>query len=235
MRASFPFLERRALRPLAVAHRDAWAKAAPFPHVVLDDWLPEGLAVAAAEAFPSAEFPGWKRREYAEQRRLGGLQRKAFEGVAPVLRHLMNELNGMVFVDFLERLSGQRGLIGDPFFRGAGLHATEPGGHLALHADFDRDRFRGLARRMTALVYLTPRWEAAWGGELELWDAGRTDCVRAIAPRLGRLVVMAHGDDHWHGHPKPLASPPGVLRQSVAAYYYVADGQPGAEGHGAIW
>ena len=48
-------------------------------------------------------------------------------------------------------------------------------------------------------------------------------------------VVFAHGDRFWHGHPEPLACPEGVARQSLAAYYYVADGSPAAEGHSAIW
>ena len=47
---------------------------------------------------------------------------------------------------------------------------------------------------------------------------------------------MAHGDTHWHGHPKPLACPEGRFRAVVAAYYYVASASPEeSDAHGAIW
>ncbi|MBX3249605.1 MAG: 2OG-Fe(II) oxygenase [Myxococcales bacterium] len=231
------FFERAPLFALADAHRGRFAEARPFPHVVVDGVLPLDVATRAAAAFPKADHPGFRRRDYLEQSaRLGQLQRRAFAGVDPFVRHLLNEVNGMVFIELLERLTGARGLIGDPFFTGAGLHLTLPGGHLSLHADFDRDRARGLARRLSAVLFLVdPAWEEAWGGHLELWDESLERCEARIAPAPGRLVVFAHGDRYWHGHPEPLACPEGYARQSLAAYYYVADGRPDAEGHSALW
>lgn len=216
--------------------RVGYSDARPFPYAVLDDVLPPEVATRAARAFPKADHPGFKRRDYDEQSaRYGQLQRRAFAGVDPLVRHLLNEVNGMVFLEMLERITGVKGLIPDPFFTGAGLHLTLPGGHLALHADFDRDRARGLARRLTAVLFLVERWEDAWGGHLELWDEDLTRRDARIAPAPGRLVVFAHGARFWHGHPAPLACPEGIARQSLAAYYYVADGSPEAEGHSAIW
>ena len=113
---------------------------------------------------------------------------------------------------------------------------TLPGGHLALHADFNRDRARHLERKVTVLYYLGKDWQPAWGGALELWDDPRTRCQASILPLLDRLVVMAHGDAYWHGHPAPLACPPTRFRASIAAYYYAAArsvDEP--DGHGAIW
>lgn len=177
------------------------------------------------------------RRDYDEQAaRLGQLQRSGFEGVHPSLRWLLAELNGMAFLDFLEALSGIKGLIPDPHFRGAGLHLTLRGGHLALHVDFNRDRTRELTRRLTVLYYLNPDWTPEWGGELELWDPTLTRCVSRIAPSLDRLVVMAHGEDAWHGHPSPLNCPPESGRRVVAAYFYTAEHSPDAPGpHSAKW
>ena len=90
---------------------------------------------------------------------------------------------------------------------------------------------------MTALYYLPAAWDEAWGGELELWDRARTRCEVRIAPVRDRLVVMAHGDEHWHGHPSPVRCPEGQMRAVVAAYYYAARPSPedDAGGHGAIW
>ncbi|RKH31333.1 2OG-Fe(II) oxygenase [Corallococcus praedator] len=231
------FLDRTALRALALARRDAYGAARPHPHVVIDGFLGERLASGLAAIFPGATEASWKRRDHQEQAaRLGQLQRKAFEGVPGALRHLLSEFSGMSFIDFLETLTGVQGLIPDPHFRGAGLHLTLRGGHLALHADFNRDRFRALSRRLTVLYYLNPGWEAAWGGDLELWSADLARCETRIAPLLDRLVVMAHGDDHWHGHPSALECPEGRGRAAVAAYFYTAEVSPDApEPHSAIW
>lgn len=231
------FFDRKRLGALARGQRDAYRDARPYPHAVFDDFLGAGLASVLAARFPGPEHPGWLRRDYREQaKRLGQLQRQNFEGVDPTIRHLLAELSGMAFLDFLSELTGVEGLIADPHFRGAGPSLTLPGGHLALHADFNRDRARHLRRSVTVLYYLGQGWQPEWGGALELWGRARTRCEASYLPQLDRLVVMAHGDDFWHGHPAPLACPEGRFRASVAAYYYVAPASPEDEGaHGAIW
>jgi hypothetical protein len=231
------FLDRKLLRELALARRESYRAARPYPHVVFDDFLGETVAVALAERFPGPEHPAWMRRDYREQAaRLGQLQRSGFDGVDAAVRHLLAELSGMAFLDFLATLTGVEGLIADAHFRGAGPSLTLPGGHLALHADFNRDRVRHLERKITVLYYLGRDWRPEWGGALELWDAGRTRCEASHLPLLDRLVVMAHGDTYWHGHPAPLACPEGRFRASIAAYYYVAAPSPDEDqAHGAIW
>jgi hypothetical protein len=232
------FLERTRLRALARERRDDYRDARPYPHAVVDGFLGDAVALDLARRFPGPAHSGWMRRDYREQAgRMGQLQRTGFEGVDPALRHLLAELSGMAFLDFLGDLTGIAGLIPDPHFRGAGLSLTLPGGHLALHADFNRDRVRHLERRVTVLYYLGEGWLPAWGGELEMWDAARTRCEASILPVLDRLVVMAHGDAFWHGHPAPLACPDGRFRASIAAYYYVAAPPAAGESdaHGAIW
>lgn len=221
-------------RALHASYRDAQ----PFPHVVIDGLLGDARSASLAYAFPPPTHPHWRRRDHVEQRgRLTQLARTSFADVAIELRWLLAELTGHAFLDFLGALTGRRDLIGDPHFTGAGPLATLPGGHLALHADFNRDSARHLDRTVTALYYLPTTWDATWGGELELWDRARTRCEVAIAPLRDRLVVMAHGDDHWHGHPQPLRSPDGTVRAVVAAYYYAARSVPGDDdgAHGALW
>ena len=229
------FFDRRALKRLALARREGYATARPYPHAVVDGLLGDVTARRLAASFPGPEHPGWLRRDYEEQARLGQLQRTGFEGVAPAIRHLLNELSSMAFLDFLETLTGVDGIIADPHFRGAGLSLTLPGGHLALHADFNRDRGRHLERKVTVLYYLSADWDPAWGGALELWDPERTTC-ESYPPVLDRLIVMHHGDTFWHGHPAPLACPPGRYRAVISSYYYVAALTPEDEAaHGAIW
>lgn len=231
------FFDRAPLRALGLKARAAYRAGAPYPHASFDGFVGGPHASALAHAFPGPEHEGWMRRDYREQAaRLGQLQRKGFEGVAPVIRHFLAELSSMAFLDFLEALTGIEGLIPDPHFRGAGLSLTLPGGHLALHADFNRDRTRHLERAITILYYLGEDWQPEWGGALELWDAPQTACVASFLPVLDRLVVMAHGDTFWHGHPSPLTCPPDRYRAVISAYYYVAaPTSADDDAHGAIW
>jgi hypothetical protein len=239
------FFDRKALRELARTRREAYRDARPYPHAVFDGFLGDALSSGLAAAFPRPEHPGFLRRDHREQSaRLGQLQRTGFEGVDPAIRLLLAELSGMAFLDFLTALTGVEGLIPDPHFRGAGVSITLPGGHLALHADFNRDRGRHLERKLTVLYYLGDAsdggggeaWQPAWGGALELWDEARTRCEASYPPVRDRLLVMAHGDAYWHGHPAPLACPEGSFRASIAAYYYVAAPSPDEDdAHGAIW
>ncbi len=231
------FLDPSRLRALALDRRASYQQARPYPHSVFDGFLGSEQAGSLADRFPGPDHPGWLRRDYREQSaRLGQLQRTGFKGVDAEVRHLLAEFSGMAFLDFLGALTGIEGLIPDAHFRGAGLSLTLPGGHLALHADFNRDRTRHLERKVTVLYYLGKDWQDGWGGALELWDEARTKCEARYLPILDRLVVMAHGDTYWHGQPVPLACPEGRFRASVAAYYYVA--APSADedsAHGALW
>ena len=230
--------DREALVAFGREHAPAFAAAQPFPHVVLDGLLGDERSAAIAHAYPSPTHPGWKRRDYAEQAgRLGQLQRTAFDGVAAEVRWLLAELNGMAFLDFLGALLGRKDLIPDPHFTGAGLLATLSGGHLSVHVDFNRDSARHLSRVASILYYVPRAWDPAWGGELELWDRARTRCEVTIAPLRDRLVVVAYGEDHWHGHPSPLRCPDGEVRAVVATHYYAARPDPDADAraHGAIW
>ena len=231
------FFDRASLHRRALATREAYAAAHPYPHAVFDSFLGETQARHLSAAFPPPTHPGFLRRDHVEQAaRLGQLQRKNFEGVDPAIRCLLHEFNGMAFIDFLETLTGIEGLIPDPHFRGAGLSITLPGGHLALHADFNRDRARHLARRVTALYYLAADWEPSWGGALELWDASCSTCEASYLPMLDRLIVMAHGDAYWHGHPAPLACPEGRFRAVIASYFYTAESRAEDErAHSALW
>jgi hypothetical protein len=235
------FLHRAPLLTLARQHQEAYRAAAPYPHLAFDGLFGPEIAEALASALPSPETRGFRRRDYKEQSaRLGQLQRTGFVDLSPLLRHVLAELSSMAFLDFLGALTQHEGLIADPHFRGAGLSLTLPGGHLALHADFNRDRVRHLRRVVTVLYYLGRDWQEADGGALELWNDGLTACEASYLPVLDRLVVMEHGDRYWHGQPAKVTCPEGRFRAVLTAYFYVVDVNAAlleAEeaAHSAVW
>lgn len=215
-----------------------YAKAKPFPHAVIDDFLPDAVARRIAAEFPAPGFKSYKQPDNAYQvGKLGRVQENDFVGVPAFTRHILNEFNGKVFLDFLERLTGITGLIADPHFQGGALHQILPGGKLAVHADFNWDPRRHLDRRLNVLVYFNDEWREEYGGHLELWDERMSRCEARIVPRLNRCVIFSTTSTSYHGHPEPLRCPPDRTRNSIALYYYT-NGRPKEERrapHATLW
>jgi hypothetical protein len=214
------YLDAEALLRVADEHRDAYAAAQPFPHVVLDGLLPEEALDLALAAFPDPESNVWKEYEnYHEVK----LETQGEERLGADLSLLLYQFNSAPFLRFLERLTGIQGLIGDPYFTGGGLHQIVPGGKLGIHADFSRHDTLPLERRLNVLVFLNEDWLPEYGGNLELWNRDASACAATIAPLYNRMVVFTIDDWTYHGHPEPLTSPPGVTRKSIALYYFTVD------------
>ena len=138
-------------------------------------------------------------------------------------RHLLAELNSAPVIAFLERLTGIEGLVPDPHFVGGGLHQIERGGHLKVHADFNRHPRTQLERRINLLLYLNRDWKDEYGGALELWNRDMSACEARILPLFNRCVVFSTTETSYHGHPEPLNCPEGWTRKSIALYYYARE------------
>jgi Rps23 Pro-64 3,4-dihydroxylase Tpa1-like proline 4-hydroxylase len=140
--------------------------------------------------------------------------------MGPATRRLLAELNSATFIDFLERLTGIAGLIPDPHFEGGGLHQIERGGHLKVHADFNRHPRTGLERRLNVLIYLNRDWKDEYGGAFELWNEDMTTSEEKVMPYFNRCVIFSTTSKSYHGHPEPLTCSAGETRKSIALYYY---------------
>lgn len=227
---------------LSAGAAQAYQTASPFPHCVLDDFLPAPLVNAILADFPS--FPPRVNQVDASEVLADGTvaqYRKNWLSmemrVTPLIRRLYWELNAAGFVQFLESLTGIDGLIPDPYFAGGGLHETHRGGLLMVHADYNKHPELNLDRRLNLIIYLNRDWQDDYGGHLELWDRALTQCEKRVAPLAGRAVIFSTQRDSWHGHPHPLACPEGMSRKSIALYYYT-NGRPAAEGdsaHLTLW
>lgn len=202
-----------------------YCRANPFPHCVIDDFLPREQMLALADCVPdTSEARPWKQMTdtYADgdTSQTGKLGLPQEQELPALIRQLLWEMNGARFLRLLETLTGISGLIADPRLHGGGIHQVLPGGHLGVHADFTEHRYFGLDRRLNVLLYLNPQWQDDWGGHLELWQRDLSACARRLRPVLGRLVVFSTDASSFHGHPDPVACPPGTVRRSLALYYY---------------
>lgn len=212
---SLSFDEAEA-RAAGAALAGRYRSAAPFPHIVIDDFIDPARLADIAAVFPDR---AGKSHFDRDQERLKYQFAPGEIGDAR-LRALVLALNERPILAFLEAMTGIDGLVPDPAFVGGGLHETLRGGHLSVHADFNIHQDMRTERRLNLLLYLNADWPADYGGDLELWDKGMTRPVVKVAPLLGRAVVFSTDSDSFHGHPDPLTCPAERSRRSIATYYY---------------
>lgn len=187
----------------------------PFNHIVFDEFLHPQDAMVLDADFPLANDKWYTYQNTFEKKRACDKT-----GLMPQsLRDIFYQLNSSSFVHWLEILSGIKGLIPDPHFRGGGLHSIDPGGHLDIHEDFSIHPDLKLYRRLNVLIYLNHDTKNK-GGELELWDRDMTKCVKKIEPKFNRCVIFRTDQKSNHGHPNPWLG--SECRRSIATYYYTS-------------
>ncbi len=198
----------------------------PYPHIVIDDFLPQSTIDRLLEEYPyDQSLPIWNNATHMDKKS-GEYVQKDKRNIQDVLRmppsyrQLIWEFNSRDFLTFLSKLSGIPGLLPDPNLRGAGIHQIGRGGYLKVHTDFTFQRDFALSRRLNLLLYLNKDWPNEYGGDLELWDHEIKGPPKSVAPIANRCVVFSTTAKSFHGHPKPMTCPPDVFRKSIALYYY---------------
>lgn len=199
----------------------------PFPHIVFDNFLSPALSQALVAQYPmDQDKPEWivgnhrnpkGGEDYVQKEKR---HMRDVMAMPSVYRELIWELSSKRFLDMLTELSGIRGLTSDPDLLGAGIHQISQGGLLKIHADFSTHQRLKLTRRLNFLLYLNAGWQEEWGGHLELWDTAMQGPPKRVLPVLNRCVIFSTNADSYHGHPHPIACPPGMYRKSIALYYY---------------
>lgn len=226
MNESMDFVfSREQLFPIADAHREKFQNADPFPHIVIDNFLPPEVLEPVLREFPEPGDAEWQQYDNGREVKLALADS---ERMGPITRHLLAEFNSSPFVDFIERLTGIQGIVPDPHFFGGGLHQIRTGGFLKVHADFNHHPRLKLDRRLNGLLYLNKDWQESWGGHIQLWDRDMQHCVHKSLPIFNRFLLFATTDYSYHGHPDPLTCPPNRSRRSMALYYYT-NGRPDEE------
>ncbi len=231
------------INELATAARKEYQNNSPFPHIVLEDFLPQRTVDLLLESIPEPDKKKQKRDNTAKlpsgvkaQHRKIGINDES--AISPVIRQFFWELNSGSFIAFLEKISGIKGLLPDPTLRGGGVHQTLNGGLLRVHADFNKHPLFQLDRRINFLIYLNRNWKEEYGGHLELWNKDATACEKRVLPLMNRCVIFNTSSWSFHGHPHALTCPEDQARKSIAMYYY-SNGRPASdesdEPHATIW
>ncbi len=228
-----PFLDFHHYEMLGRELSSEYRDNLPFPHIVIDDFLPLSLAKKTLKKFPDARSDiwfDWQKQDLVNQPRKQGIgDASRLVGADKFLLDILSVFNSYTVVTFLELLTGIDRLIVDHTYLGGGLHQTLPGGKLNIHTDFTIHRSLGVYRRINLLLFLNKNWKPEYGGALELWNEDMTHRVHEIQPIFNRCVIFNTSTSSNHGQPTPLACPMDMTRKSIALYYYTSIPEPGRE------
>ena len=220
-----------AARKAAEPYAEAYQSATPYNHGCIDNFLPpEVLERVRADLASLPEAQDSYDRAQERLKTSYNPERLPFYTKA-----LFHAFNSRPFIFFLEKMTGIKGLIPDPYYAGAGIHKVANGGHLDIHADFNLHEPMQLERRLNVLIYLNPDWKEEWGGSFEVWNKEMTTKEASFVPIYNRMVCFSTGSDTFHGNPAPVNHPEGKPRMSIALYYYTATWGPHRQAHTTLF
>ena len=219
-------LDQKKLLELGKQKSYEFRNAKPFPHIVIDNFLPKKDAEQLRKSFPNAKNNIWVSpyRNINQYGKVGTKNSDKFYCLNDEIYFSLLEFNSSTFLRFLEVLTGIEALLPDPGFHGGGLHKILKGGILDIHTDFNEFKKIRLYRRLNALYYLNKNWNPSWGGQLELWDNSKANggkSIKSIAPIFNRLVIFETTKTSFHGHPNEWRSNY-CSRNSMSGFYYTS-------------
>jgi hypothetical protein len=209
------------LPALAQKLRPEWEKAEPFAHVVIDNFLPKDAAARVARGFDDTS-EGWVFHNHYNERKYCHSKKQHMH---PTMLELFADLESPQWLKFLEDLTGIKKLLADETLDGSsGLHKSLSGCYLNIHREsVGHNGHADWKRQINLLLYLTEDWQKDWDGELVLIDHKTNDVAKEITPFFNRMVLFHTNPIAFHGNPKKLKCPEGVVRKSLAAYYFTQE------------
>lgn len=212
------FLNHRNWRAL----QDQFLAGQPFNHVVIDNFFTQETAQALVSEFPAYDSLVWNAHynNPIENKKACNHWDK-FPATTYAAFHY---LCGTGFENIVSEITGNQGVQADVGLHGGGWHAHTTSGKLNVHLDYSIHPKLQLERHYNLIVYITPDWNPAWGGGLELWSHDHEkgtakELVTTVENKFNRAVLFDTTQYSWHGLPSDLVCPEGVMRQSLAVYY----------------
>lgn len=205
-----------------VKDKKTYQEALPYPHIVIDNFLETIVAEKALAVFPKIKDKGWIHYVHVNEKKHG---LNKLDLIPSFIREeIIEEFNSEKFIQYLETLTGIKNLLPDTTIEGGGIHQSEQGGFLNIHADFTvHPHKKNWRRRVNVLIYLNKDWDESYRGALELWEKDMSKCTVKIAPIFNRVVIFNTDDDSYHGFPDPIQCPENVTRKSIALYYFTEE------------
>lgn len=192
----------------------------PYEHFIIDNFLEHELAVQLSNEFLNYDSDYWYNYNNPLENKKSCNNWFAFPATT---YQFFSYLNSTAFIEKLSNLTGVN-LYPDHGLHGGGWHIHGNAGKLNVHLDYSIHPKLHLQRNYNFILYLSPEWDSAWGGSLELWSHNEetnlpNECVKTVECKFNRAIIFNTTQHSWHGFPQPISCPPGAFRKSIASYY----------------
>ena len=210
-------------------HRD-FQQAAPYKHLVMDNFLKKDFAENLHNNFPATE----KLAKHYD-----GLNENKSEGANfgdfhPAFAELRKDLMSKEFAAWMAAVTGIDEVFVTDDNLGCGLHEGKNGSFLDVHIDFNIHAEKNVHRRLNMLIYMNKDWKPEYGGDLEMWNANMTSCDKKVSPLFNRAVVFETNEISYHGYSK-INVPVGMTRKSIYTYFYTEISEDAVKYHDTIF
>jgi len=196
----------------AAESRAQWHDGSIVRSAVIDDLLPAELAGRIGAAFPELDRMMFKSS--IRERKHVAAQMDQHD---PILEEAVFAFQDPRVLSAVAGITALEEMEPDSSLYAGGISAMGQGAYLRPHLDNSHDAARKRYRVLNLLYYVSPGWEEADGGCLQLWDEGPTGPSRTIASHFNRLVLMATDRHSWHSVNEVRAP---RIRRCVSNYYF---------------
>lgn len=196
---------------------ERFAKAEPFEHIIIDNFLSDEYINKLSELFPS-NYDNWHKYNNPIEVKFAY---DDIEELHPELNKLFYLLSTKAINTTIQTITGIDNLETDEYLHGAGLHSHPRNGRLNMHLDYEKHPYTGKQRRINIILYLNKEWNEDWNGQTELWNDTMTECVVKSSVKYNTAIIFKTNEISWHGVPEPIKCPENEYRKTIA-YYYVS-------------
>ncbi|MBK8706044.1 MAG: 2OG-Fe(II) oxygenase [Saprospiraceae bacterium] len=177
-------------------YREEFATGRPYKHLVIDNFLEEGLAESLFANFPKVSELRKHYKGINENKSEGS----SFDHYHTDFARVLDAIKSPAFIQWLEQVTQIDDLSLPDDHRGAGVHQGRNGSFLDIHVDFSVHPILNLHRRLNLLIYLNKNWKPEYGGLLELWNEDVSVLEKAVLPGFNRAVIFETTETSYHGY-----------------------------------
>jgi Rps23 Pro-64 3,4-dihydroxylase Tpa1-like proline 4-hydroxylase len=204
-------------------YHENYNSRSPFPHLVIENILPESFAFDLQNEILNIPKENWDRYQNPFENKYTLRDKNKFPRH---LSRLFGFLSSDHFVSHLSEVVGTK-LYLDPTKNWWGVHTYDNGDFLDIHVDAGQHPVNNMKKHITLGIYLSKDWKEENGGHLELWsgdsstndDAKIYECKIKVLPSFNKLILFTCNDYSWHGNPEPVIIKKGENRIFVTISY----------------
>ncbi|NLQ06433.1 2OG-Fe(II) oxygenase [Cylindrospermopsis raciborskii MVCC19] len=209
------------LEKMSLDFNIAWLNSGKIKHLIIDNLLPESLALEIYRSFPDQE--DMELRQGLQERKFISVE---FTSDSSLIEETLYAFQESSVVSSLAKLCGIPDLSGDPELYAGGISSMNAGCFLNPHIDNSHDRLRKRYRRLNLLYYVSPDWNSSTEGCLQIYPDGLNQKPITIPSVFNRLVIMATDKKSIHSVSKISDQNPS-RRLCVSNYYFSANSAEG--------